>query len=410
MTLRHRSTPLPVLTLLNARLVTARSVQRASLYLAGKRIVGEGRGEGCACPLEGHLILPGLINAHDHLPINVVPPLPPERRPICGFANSYAWMEAFQEYLSTPEVRAARAIPADLRYWQGGLKNLFCGVTTVAHHDPFEEVLEAPSFPVRLLRRFGWCHTLGLGLPDSERTALRYGPEPRASFAATPSTQPWIIHLAEGRDSIAASELTQLEQLGCLASNTVLVHGVGLTPEDKQRILKRRAGVIWCPGSNLKMLGQTLDPSSLLEAGRVALGSDSRISGSFHLLHDLALAAQHPAVRPQHLCSLVTESAKRLLRMRNIGSLEPGHYADLLILRDPGGDPYEILSSLQRSRIRAVIREGMPAWADPDFADWFDACGIPTTRVCLDGRLKLCATALLGPAGAAALEPGLETL
>ena len=127
-------------------------------------------------------------------------------------------------------------------------------------------------------------------------------------------------------------------------------------------------------------------------------------------LTDLRLAAQHPAIQPTHLCFLVTQGPKTLLRLQEVGGLEPGQYADLLILRDIGGSHYEIFSSLQRNHIRAVIRDGRPAWADSDFADWFADCEIPTTRLRLDGREKLCATALLGSSGAAELEPGLEIL
>jgi hypothetical protein len=80
----------------------------------------------------------------------------------------------------------------------------------------------------------------------------------------------------------------------------------------------------------------------------------------------------------------------------------------MLILRDMGNDPYQKLLDTVRADIRAVVRDGCPAIADPDFADWFAACGIETQSVLLDGQAKLCAKSLLGPSGAVALEPGLE--
>jgi hypothetical protein len=49
----------------------------------------------------------------------------------------------------------------------------------------------------------------------------------------------------------------------------------------------------------------------------------------------------------------------------------------------------------------------MPRIADPDFAGWFEAAGVETVPVMLDGRPKLLAKALADPA-LLALEPGLE--
>jgi hypothetical protein len=188
----------------------------------------------------------------------------------------------------------------------------------------------------------------------------------------------------------------------------VLVHGVGLTPADMSRVIERGAAVVWCPASNLAMLGRTLDPRLLFDAGRLALGSDSRISGSRDLLEELSVAAQQRALAPRELLRLVTTDASRVLALPDVGGLAPGHYADLLIVRDSGGGAYRTLTNLRRADIRAVVRDGVPDIADPDFAGWFAACGVETIPVCLDGQPKLLARRLLGPPGAAALEQGLE--
>jgi hypothetical protein len=319
------------------------------------------------------------------------------------------------------------AVSKTLRHWHGGLKNLLCGATTVAHHDPWHAVLDDPVFPVHLLRHFGWSHSLGLSAsPDDRRrmashprrpspAAFRpvlptFGPAVTESFAATPLDQPWIIHLAEGTDAVAAAELEHLEALRCLAANTVLVHGVGLTVADVERVIHRGAAVIWCPASNISILGKTLDPHRLFAAGRLALGSDSRISGSRDLLDELRVAAAHSKLAPAALLRLVTSDSSRILAMPEVGGLHRGQRADMLIIRDAGSDPYRTLLALQRRDIRAVVCGGVPAIADPDFAAWFTACGVDAVRVLLDGRPKLLARRFVGPPGAAALEPGLELL
>lgn len=416
------------ITLQHATLVLPQRIRSAPLCIADGRVVAEAPADALVLDLRGHLILPGLINAHDHLQLNNIPRLP-QREP---FPNSYAWIAAFQPYFRDPAVTAACAVPETLRYWQGGLKNLLCGVTTVMHHDAWRPLFDDPVFPVRVLRRYGWSHSLGLGHHLDKLTSVgpevvergqagqvadsshhvtplpTYGPPVVESFAATPPDTPWFIHLAEGTDAVAAAELAHLDALGCLAANTVLIHAVGLTGVDVERVIARRAGVIWCPESNLSMLGQTLRPRHLFDAGRLALGSDSRLSGSRDLLDELRVAAAHSNLTPAELLRLVTVQASQISAWPEVGGLSPGQLADMLIMRDTGSDPYQIVLDLQRSHIRAVVRGGVPAIADPDFASWFAACGAETVPVMLDGRRKLIAAALLGPPGAMGLEVGLS--
>jgi hypothetical protein len=262
---------------------------------------------------------------------------------------------------------------------------------------------------VRVLRNFHWSHSLGMGVKSSGTSARAYGPPVVESFAATPPHEPWIIHLAEGTDELAAAELARLDALGCLARNTVLVHAVGLREADVELIVARGAAVIWCPSSNLAILGRTLAPRRLLAAGRLALGSDSRLSGARDLLAELKVAAMHSDLTPRELLDLASTCAARVLRAPTVGSLAPGQYADLLVLRDRGGDPYAQLLAASRADLRAVVRDGVPAVADPDFAAWFAACGLEVLPVKLDGSEKLLARERLGgDMDAARMEPGLE--
>ncbi|MGN2253867.1 amidohydrolase family protein [Frateuria sp. GZRe12] len=343
--------------------------------------------------LRDHLVFPALINAHDHLHVNAVPPL----RTGAPFPNSYAWIEAFQAHFAEPSVVAALARPKALRLRHGALKNLLAGTTCVVHHDPWHPSLDEPDFPVALLRDFEWSYALA---------GPSYGPPVRASFAATPPQRPWMIHLAEGTDATARAELAELDRLGCLAANSVLVHGVGLGPRDIERVIASGAAVVWCPGSNRALLGRTLDPRRLCHAGRLLLGSDSRLSGERDLLDELRLALDRYGLTPTQLLGLVTRDAARILRLAGRGRLSPGAHADLLVVEDRGGDPTRSLLGLARSDLRAIVRDGLPRIADPDFADWFAAFGIDTVPVTLDGRPKLIDRRLADDA-LLALEPGL---
>lgn len=380
-------------SLCHATNVTTEGVSRAPLPIRAGRVHASIEPEAYRVDLRDHLIFPGLINAHDHLHVNAVPPL----RAQAPFPNSYAWITAFKQHFEHPDVVAALQVPKALRLRHGALKNLLAGTTCVAHHDPWHPALDAPDFPVALLRDYGWSYAPGW--PD-------YGPPMRESFAATPSDRPWLIHLAEGTDKVARAELAQLDQLGCLAANSVLIHGVGLSDDDIERVIAQRAAVVWCPGSNLTLLGRTLDPRRLCEAGRLALGSDSRLSGARDLLDELANVVDRYELGPKPLLGLATTQAADILRMPGRGHLSPGAHADMVIVEDLGGDPMRSLVGIDRSRIRAVVRDGVPRVADPDFAEWFAAAGVETVRVTLDGKAKLLDRSLADDA-LIALEPGL---
>jgi cytosine/adenosine deaminase-related metal-dependent hydrolase len=389
-----------------ATLVLPEGIRRAPLHLAAGRIAASRpAGEEFELDLPEHLVFPGLINAHDHLQLNAIPPLPAHT----PFPNSYEWIAAFGTHRADPTVSAAVAVASTLRHRHGGLKNLLSGATAVLHHDPWRADFEDPRFPVRVLRHLHWSHSLGMGLSNSGTAEPIYGPPVAESFAATPPQEPWIIHLAEGTDELAAGELSRLDALGCLAQNTVLVHAVGLRAADVELILARGAAVIWCPSSNLAILGRTLDPRTLFRAGRLALGSDSRLSGARDLLAELKVAAAHSDLTAREVVALATICAARVLRAPTIGGLSPGQYADLLVLRDRGGDPYQQLLAASRADLRAVVRDGVPAIADPDFAPWFAACGREVLPVTLDGAGKLLARECLGgQPEVARMEPGLE--
>src|SRR5271163_580861 len=74
-------------------------------------------------------IVPGLINAHDHLHRNHYGRLghPPYR-------NAYEWAADIQAR-HADRIDCGRARPRREALLEGAWKNLFCGVTTVVHHD-----------------------------------------------------------------------------------------------------------------------------------------------------------------------------------------------------------------------------------------------------------------------------------
>ena len=378
-----------------ATLVTAEGSSRTDLFVHGGRIAARPSRSAPSVDLSGYLIFPGFVNAHDHLTLDSVP-CPATIGPR---TNSYEWIEAFQPSFEHPDVVEARAVDEGVRAWHGGLKNLFSGVTSVAHHDPWHPAFDDPRFPVRVLKRFGWSHSLGLG--------HTYGPPVGQSYASTPSDEPWFIHLAEGTDAVAQGELSLLERLGALGPNTVIVHGVGLTPSDTTRVIERGASVVWCPTSNRFMLGGTLSPRRLFDAGRLALGTDSRLTGGFDMLAELKSAGVSSDLSPRELLRLATTDGARVLGLAGAGTLEPGAPADFVVMADEGGDPHEALLATSRADLAAVLRAGEVQVAELRVARKFQGGRAGLIPIRLDGRPKVCRDTVARP-DACSLEPGLE--
>jgi cytosine/adenosine deaminase-related metal-dependent hydrolase len=345
---------------------------------------------------DGSVICAGFINAHDHLELNSFRRL--KWRDM--YTNVREWIEDFQpRFASDPALADARAETLADRLWVGGLKNLLCGVTTVSHHNPLHRPLHC-RFPVRVVRRFGLSHSLYI---DGSKVVQ--------SFRRTRRSWPWIIHAAEGIDDAARTEVGRLAAMRCLASNTVLVHGVGLDEQGITDALTARSSLVWCPSSNAFLFGRTAHVRPFALARRLALGSDSRLSGTGDLLDELHAAACSNQLSPGELLRTVTTDAAAVLRLESVGRLAPNRRADLVMLRRVAADPFESIVRSTRTDVRLTMIDGMPLVADAAMRPAFDAVRQAHTRVRVDHEPRLMARWIARRAAAMTLrEPGLEVV
>jgi SAM-dependent methyltransferase len=291
--------------------------------------------------LNGFLVLPGLINAHDHLEFALFPRLGKG-----GYKNFIEWADDIHHRAAAP-IAEHRRVPREVRLWWGGIRNLLCGVTSVCHHNPFEPDVFTDEFIVRVLRNYGWAHSLPLdpGAPVKKNE--------------TPEGQPFFIHLAEGVDEQCAREICALHRAGGLDQNTVIIHGLGLGHKGTQLLLSTGAGLIWCPSSNLFLFGKTLSPQEILGLPNVAIGSDSPLTAQGDLLDEVHCASQLLQSPADVLYEYVTRRPANLLHLRNgEGKLRVDGLADLIAVRDTGLSPAETLLTLSHRDVELVLLGG----------------------------------------------------
>jgi len=235
----------------------------------------------------------------------------------------------------------------------------------------------------------------------------------------------WLVHLAEGvRDGqrrpgdpfSSRAEFATLISKGLLTDMTVIIHGTGLEADDFAAMRAAPsirldhyadglgAKLVWSPLSNLLLYGQTALVYQALAAGvLVSLGTDWSPSGSRTLLDELKiadLALRDPRLLgndrelipefsitgktaesvenaelalDRQLVRMVTTNPARTLRWnQEVGSIEIGKTADLLILTRPDrpsaeelpNSPYRNLIDATEADVRLVLVEGEPLAGD----------------------------------------------
>jgi cytosine/adenosine deaminase-related metal-dependent hydrolase len=394
----------------NARVAAADGP--ASSLRFGSRVLAidarPGRGD-VVIDLDGAFVLPGLINAHDHLELNHYGRLKCRDR----YDNASAWIDDMRPRLQTDTaIRVNQAYPLASRLFIGGLKNLLAGVTTVAHHNPRYREIRG-NVPVRVLARYGWAHSLQL-----ERQPVGARGEPggdvRASHQATSPGAPFIVHAGEGIDEAARSEVDRLDALGCLRGNTILVHGVAITPDQWGRVVRCGAGLVWCPASNDFLFGRTAPVRACLDSSagahaHVCLGSDSRVTGARDLLDELRAAISQSTVTPSELLRMVTTAPARLLRLPDAGRLVEGAPADMVIVPAKKDAVAEALIATSRADIVLVTIAGRPMIGAPSLTAVFRARRTSTQPIVVDGVDRVADAGLARSIARCPIrEPGLE--
>jgi cytosine/adenosine deaminase-related metal-dependent hydrolase/SAM-dependent methyltransferase len=298
--------------------------------------------------LPNYLLLPGLINAHDHLEFALFPKLGGFKYNNCG-----EW--ATDIHTRHAEVIAKhRRVPRRTRLWWGAIRNLLAGVTTVCHHNPYEPEFLSSDFPIRVVREFQWAHSLATDL------------DAVAKHSATPQDQPFIIHGAEGTDEQSRKEIRMLDEAGMLDERTVLVHGLALDSESISKLNAANCSIIWCCSSNSFLYGRHHTADLMRSVKRLAIGTDSSLTAVGDLLDELRFIARHTSLSGHELWPLVTNRSAEVLRLHSgTPSLLRHDTPDIVAIRDGGVSPADTLISSAFTAVELVVSKGRVFLASP---------------------------------------------
>ena len=161
---------------------------------------------------------------------------------------------------------------------------------------------------------------------------------------------PYVIHLSETADEVETvrkrygkTPVNHLEALGLLDERVIADHCVMLSAEEIALLSRRQVKVAHCPESNMKLASGVAPVPELLAAGvTVGLGTDGSASNNnVDLFAEMDMAAKLHKV---HRLDPTVMTARETLNMAtmggagvlgaqlDIGSLEPGKKADMIVL------------------------------------------------------------------------------
>jgi len=307
---------------------------------------------------QGKLAIPGLVNAHTHLAMTL----------FRGYADDMALMPWLQEKIWPLE---AKLTPEDIQWGVklGCLELIRFGITCYndMYYFPDETAMATKEMGLRAFLSGVVFDMRPNLLAEVEPFIRRWQKDelihpavgPHAVYTCCEETllkakeiadryNTMIhIHVAETREEVDGFNLSKgvspveyLDALGMLNERLVAVHCVWLSLEDAYLLAERRANVVDCTVSNLKLSSGISPLNYLIEAGtNVCLGTDSASSNNnLNLFEEMKVTAivqknsyQNPAAFPaEQIWQIATENSYRTFGL-DIG-VRDGALADLALI------------------------------------------------------------------------------
>ncbi len=320
--------------------------------------------------LDGHALLPGLINTHGHASMTLMR----------GLADDLPMMTWLHEHIWPTE---QKWVSADFVY-DGSL--LACAEMLRGGVTCFNDMYFFPEETVRAVELAGMRATMGLIVVDFPSAwaqdadeylnkgielhdqlhnhslittafaphapySVSDAPLQRIAMLAEELDIPIHMHVHETADEVQQAvekqgkrPLQRLDELGLLSPRLLAVHMTQLTKDEIKRCAETGVHVVHCPESNLKLASGFCPVHDLNKAGiNVALGTDGAASNNdlnmFGEMRTAALlgkgvAADASAVPAEQVLRMATINAARSLGLdEHIGSLQAGKAADFIAVQ-----------------------------------------------------------------------------
>jgi 5-methylthioadenosine/S-adenosylhomocysteine deaminase len=344
----------------------------------------------------GGLILPGLINAHTHISMSL----------FRGLADDLSLDDWLNKYIFPAEHRYDTR---DFVTWAARLSMLEMlrgGTTTVADMYYFEDDI-AEAMKAAGMRGVLGETLIGFPSPDSPTSAAalaytesflkHWKGDPLITAAVAPhaiytcsetllkdaaalaqrNQAPILIHVAEApfelersRREHGVSPVQYLARIGLLGPNVLAAHCVWVDQADVQTLAHFGVGCSFNPSSNMKTAAGVMPAVELLAAGvAVGLATDGAASDNNQdMFEEMDLAAKEQklarmdpkALPAPQVVEMATITGARALHLeRQIGSLEVGKKADLIVVdtNTPHATPmYDVYSAIVYSLKSADVR------------------------------------------------------
>ncbi len=341
--------------------------------------------------MEGSLLMPALVNAHAHLELTLLGPLPEE-------LDFIGWiLEIIKRKRAATDADFSIGIEMGARicleYGQSVVADVLSRYEFGAHYPPHgprilcmpEVICPGDEGAGTLVDRAagvkvgGNAELAGL-FAHSPYTAGRAAQLACGEAAKTVKAGGSIFatHLAESVEEIEFCEsdsgpivdrlyaslpvsppaspgmhpLRWLDLLSLLGPNTLLIHCVQLEKGDRELIGQRGASVVICPTSNFKLGVGDVDGKGLADAGvTLALGTDSALSGEgLDLRKEMVLAVERCGLSAEQAVVAATAGGAHALGLKGeTGALTVGASADILAIEPgSGNDVWEMILSSQR--------------------------------------------------------------
>jgi cytosine/adenosine deaminase-related metal-dependent hydrolase len=338
------------------------------------------------------VISPGLVDPHNHLQYNSMPPwqVGPE------FENRYDW-QADDRYddFKTAYNDVKDTYKCEIMQWAEA-REIVHGTTSAVGSSGSGCIERGVR---NLDEDAAASHLDGYDLDYSSGNVTSTVEEGDGastnSRLASGSLDAALNHVAEGRNGSVRDEVDHMIDMGMTGPGQVYVHATDVSTEQLLTLGLSGTGLVWSPRSNL-VLYATTTPVEIAENLDVpwAIGTDWTPSGSVGQPQELAcaeawLAGKGAPLDDVGLWAKATEDAARLVGADGVlGVLREGAAADVAVF-DWQRTPYRAVIGAPEPTVRLVVVDGEAIYGrselvdglaeHPDWCDSIDACGATRT-------------------------------